>query len=85
MGTFSPNEMPNVIVHPAKGMTWSKGALIVKRRSFPKGAIPPHLEGKTRDFTSAVKDCASKVRNLKGAERVRALNACVGSRLKKGR
>lgn len=81
MASFPLSEIGNVVAHPAKGVTWSKGAIIVKRLAFPKGAIPPHLAGYTERFKEAGRACAAATVGARGAARVHAINSCVAAKL----
>jgi len=85
MASFPLADIGKVVAHPAKGMTWSKGVIIVKRLAYPKGVTPAHLKGYTEKFTVAAKSCAVEpaVRDQKGAARVQAMNACVAAELKR--
>jgi hypothetical protein len=85
MASFPLSDIAKVAAHPAKGMSWSKGAIIVKRIPFPKGAVPPHLVRYTERFASAAKECARRTAGARGAERVKAMNACVAGALRGGR
>jgi hypothetical protein len=82
MASFPLSDITKVAAHPAKGISWSKGAIIIKRIPFPKGAIPPHLRPYTERFASAARDCARRTADLRGADRVRAMNGCIASALK---
>lgn len=81
MASFSLADIQNVKGHAAKGMTWSKGPVIIKRLAFPKGAVPPHLRGYTERFTSVARECARKTAGARGASRVQAMNACISAEL----
>lgn len=69
-------------MHPAKGMTWAKSALIIKRLAWPKGAIPPRLVPYTERFTAAARECRGAMSGKTGAEKVMAFNSCIGARLR---
>jgi len=83
MGSFPLSELGKVAGHPAKGMSWSKSAIIVKRLPYPKGAIPPHLRPYTERFKEAVRSCRSEITTGQGAATVNAFNACIAAKLKK--
>lgn len=83
MASFPLSDIGRVSVHPAKGISWSKSALIIKRLAFPKGAIPPHLVQYTERFTAAARECRGVMTGKTGADKVVAFNGCIGSRLKR--
>lgn len=85
MASFPLSEIGRVSAHPAKGMTWSKSAIIIKRLAWPKGAIPAHLKTYTEKFKAKVAEvCAVEMRAAaKGAPRVHAMNECIKRELKK--
>lgn len=83
MASFPLSEIGSVVAHPAKGVSWSKGPIIIKRLAFPKGAVPAHLEAYTGKFKEAGKACGISTAGAKGAARVHAINACVAAKLKK--
>jgi len=67
--------------------SWAKGGKAIagiKRRSFPKGETPAHLQQFTDDFAQAARTCANQTSNLSGADRVQAMNGCVAERLRQG-
>lgn len=81
MASFPLSDINKVNAHPAKGMTWSKSAIIVKRLAFPKGAIPPHLRPYTERFTSAARTCRNAMAGKTGAQKVIAFNSCISAEL----
>lgn len=60
---------------------WAKKVLVIKRASFPKGAIPPHLVSYTEKFKSAVAACRGSIKKGQGAATVQGFNACVSAKL----
>lgn len=82
MASFPLTDIGRVSVHPAKGISWSKSALIIKRLAYPKGAIPPHLAPYTDRFTAAARDCRNVMSGKTGADKVKAFNSCIGARLR---
>lgn len=87
MAAFPVSDLPKVVAHPTKGITWAKGNFIIKRLAFPKGAVPPHLTPYTTRFAAAARDCAARpaVREARGADRVRAMNGCIAAALRGAR
>jgi len=83
MASFPLDQLGKVRAHAAKGISWSKSAVIVKRIPFPKGAIPPHLVTYAETFAKTARDCKAKIVKGKGAETVRAMNACIRAALKR--
>lgn len=85
MSSFPLSDIGRVSAHPAKGMIWSKSAIIVKRLAYPKGAIPAHLKTYTEKFKAKVAEvCAVEMRAAaKGAPRIAAMNACIRREMKK--
>ena len=83
MGSFPLSDIGRVSAHPAKGISWSKSAIIIKRLPFPKGAIPPHLRSYAEAFAKAAKECATRIKKGQGAATVQAFNACIAAQLKK--
>lgn len=61
---------------------WAKKTLVIKRASFPKGAIPPHLRTYTEKFKSAVSTCRPEIKKGLGAATVQGFNACISAQLK---
>jgi len=61
---------------------WAKKSIVLKRASFPKGAIPPHLVPYTERFKSAVAECKGKIKKGQGAATVQGFNACISAALK---
>lgn len=59
-----------------------KGGVYLKRMSFPKGPIPPHLTGYTEKFSRAASECRGVMSGLSGNEKVMAFNACIAGKLK---
>lgn len=82
MGSFALSDINKVRGHAAKGMTWSHGAIVVKKLP-PKGAVPPRLQAYTGPFAAAARECAQKTRGLTGADRVQAMNACIAAARKR--
>ena len=60
---------------------WAKKTLVIKRASFPKGAIPPHLRSYTERFKEAVRHCAPQIKKGQGAATVQGFNACISAQL----
>lgn len=84
MASFPVSDIGRVSAHPAKGISWSKSAIIIKRLAFPKGAIPPHLVPYTERFTKAAGECRVVMAKRTGAEKVVAFNSCISGKLRKG-
>ncbi len=82
MAAFRVSDLGRIIAHPAKGMTWSKGGIIIKRASFPKGATPSHLVAYRDKFTQAAHDCKSAIKKGLGAATVQGFNECIKGKLK---
>jgi len=61
---------------------WAKKTLVIKRASFPKGAIPPHLRSYTERFKEAVSKCRPEIKPGQGAATVQGFNACISAYLK---
>ncbi|OQX86843.1 MAG: hypothetical protein B6D55_05015 [Candidatus Omnitrophica bacterium 4484_70.2] len=83
MSSFPVSDINRVAAHPAKGISWSKSAIIIKRLPFPKGAIPPHLKPYTERFKEAVRECRGQIKTGLGSATVNAFNACIAAKLKK--
>lgn len=60
---------------------WAKSPVTLKRASFPKGTVPPHLRGYVERFPAVARQCAAEARGLTGEARIRKMNACVSARL----
>lgn len=65
-----------------KSVPWAHSIFSLKKRSFPKGAIPAHLRAYL--FSGEPRQCASETARLRGAARIYAMNSCI-SRAKGGR
>lgn len=59
---------------------WAKKPVSLKRESFPKGSVPPHLRQYLLQRGGDAAACAAETRGLKGAARVQAMNACISAR-----
>ncbi len=76
------SEANNAIIK--KAPAWSKKLVYMAKRSFPKGTIPAHLEGYTRDFAAAAPGCAQSVKGMPtGPEKVQAMNGCMAQKLRR--
>lgn len=60
-----------------------RGGVYLKRFSYPKGYVPPHLKPFMEKFTTAAKGCTGVMAGLTGNEKVIAFNMCIGEKLKK--
>jgi hypothetical protein len=60
-----------------------KMGIYVAKQSFPDGVIPAHLKAYTEKFGASARSCASEIsRDVKGNDRVWALNACIAGKMK---
>lgn len=74
----------SAIVYPS--VPWSHRLFSLKTQSFPKGAIPPHLDGYLFKKGGDPATCARETADKSGAARVISMNACISRlRLKKKR
>jgi len=65
-----------------RSVPWAHSIFSLKRESFPKGAVPKHLEPYLFRKGGIPAECARETADLKGAARVTAMNACVSARKK---
>ena len=72
------SEAGNAIIY--RSVPWAKSPFSLKRESFPKGAVPPHLRPYLFKKGGIPAQCAAETANLKGAARVTAMNACVSAK-----
>lgn len=71
------SEVGDAIVY--NPVPWSRKFPGLKRASFPKGAVPPHLRAHLFKKGGVPSRCASETAKLSGAARVTAMNACVSA------
>jgi len=67
-----------------KSVPWAKRGKVlmsIKRESFPKGAVPPHLHPYIERFKAAVGECRGKIVKGRGAATVQGFNSCISARL----
>jgi len=60
-----------------KSVPWAKSPTSLKRESFPKGSVPPHLRDYLFKKGGIPAQCAKETEGLRGSARVEAMNACV--------
>lgn len=66
-----------------RSVPWAKTPVSLKTESFPKGAVPSHLTGYLFKTGGIPATCASETKDLSGAARVTAMNACVSAKKKR--
>lgn len=81
MAGITLKEAGDAIVYPS--VSWSKKLFSIKKESFPKGSVPPQLKSYLLTKGGVSAQCANETKDRHGAERVRAMNACVSAKKRK--
>lgn len=81
MAAIPLRDINRAIVYRAP--SWSKRQFVLKRESYPKGAVPEHLAKYLFTKGGVTTECAKQTEKLKGTDRINAMNSCVSAKLKK--
>ena len=78
MAGVSVREAGEAILY--QSVPWAKAPISMKKASFPKGSVPKHLAPYLFKKGGIPAICAEETKNLSGASRIRAMNACVSAK-----